>query len=75
MMLQQKIKSGKMPSYHLYPHHHYSMPVRYKGFEALNLENIAGYRYNVETVCLDWQDGAFKRDVLVSTKTDIIPVN
>ncbi|WP_290496889.1 hypothetical protein [Hyphomonas sp. UBA4494] len=75
MMLQQKIKSGKTPSYHLYPHHHYSMPVRYKGFEALNLENIAGYRYNVETVCLDWQDGAFKRDVLVSTKTDIIPIN
>eukprot|EP01013_Petalomonas_cantuscygni_P043245 TRINITY_DN8010_c0_g2_i1.p1 TRINITY_DN8010_c0_g2~~TRINITY_DN8010_c0_g2_i1.p1 ORF type:complete len:571 (+),score=75.19 TRINITY_DN8010_c0_g2_i1:1778-3490(+) len=74
MMLEKKNKSGKTPSYHLYPHHHYSMPVRYKGFEALNMEDIAGYRYNVETVCLNWQDGAFKRDVLVSTKTDIIPV-
>ncbi|KCZ54391.1 hypothetical protein HY29_14125 [Hyphomonas beringensis] len=74
MMIEKQRKSGHRPGYHLYPHHHYSMPVRYKAFEGTNLENIRGYYYNVQTVCLGWKDGQFSRDVMVSTKSDFIPV-
>ncbi len=50
------------------------MPWQYRDFAAMRLEDIVGYRYVVETVCLSVEDGQFRREVMGRTATDVIPV-
>ena len=49
--------------YYLYPHHMQPNPWVFTEFNRLKLEDIVGYRYVVESVCLDLRDGQLQRDV------------
>jgi hypothetical protein len=49
--------------YYLYPHHMQPNPWVFTEFNRLKLEDIIGYRYVVESVCLDLKGGQLQRDV------------
>lgn len=49
--------------YYLYPHHMQPNPWVFREFNNLKLEDIVGYRYVVESVCLDLRGGQLQRDV------------
>ncbi len=49
--------------YYLYPHHMQPNPWVFTAFNRLRLEDIVGYRYVVESVCLGLENGQLQRDV------------
>ncbi len=49
--------------YYFYPHHMQPNPWVFTEFNRLKLEDIVGYRYVVESVCLDLRGGQLQRDV------------
>jgi hypothetical protein len=49
--------------YYLYPHHMPPNPWIFTGFNRLQLEDIVGYKYVVESVCLTLRNGALVRNV------------
>jgi hypothetical protein len=49
--------------YYFYPHHMQPNPWVFTEFNRLKLEDIIGYRYVVESVCLDLKGGQLQRDV------------
>lgn len=49
--------------YYLYPHHMQPNPWVFTDFNRLRLEDIIGYKYVVESVCLTLKNGALVRDV------------
>ena len=49
--------------YYLYPHHMQPNPWVFREFNRLNIEDIVGYKYVVESVCLTLRDGQLVRDV------------
>ena len=64
-------EAGAVDRYDLYPHHHVSMPFRFRGFEALDPRDVVAYRYVVETVCLDADERGVGRDVMARTVTEV----
>ena len=66
----EKIKNGKSLRYNFYPHDHFTMPWRFKKFRQADVKDIVSYYYRVETVCLDWQDGALERQVITRAATE-----
>lgn len=65
-----RLDKGEALHYTLFPHDHFSMPWFFKKFQSADLKQIAGYYYQVETVCLDWKEGAFERRVVARTVTE-----
>ena len=43
--------------YDIYPHHMFSMPWYFKEFRKLDKRRITAYRYENESLCLDFKDG------------------
>jgi hypothetical protein len=43
--------------YDLYPHHVFSMPWFFEDFRNMDKRRIKAYRYENETLCLDFNDG------------------
>ncbi|MDH3703472.1 MAG: hypothetical protein OEU46_19400 [Alphaproteobacteria bacterium] len=43
--------------YDIYPHHIFSMPWFFEDFRMLDKRRIKAYRYESETLCLDFKDG------------------
>jgi hypothetical protein len=52
-----------MNTYYYYPHHMLPNPARYKEFNRLSIDDITGYTYRVDSVCLDLKGGVLQRDV------------
>jgi len=57
--------------FYLYPHHMVSNPMMYGAFNSLSMDDIVGYRYSVESVCLGLKDGKLTRDVRKRTDFEI----
>ena len=57
--------------FYLYPHHMVSNPLMFGTFNRLSMNDIVGYRYVVESVCLHLQDGRLVRDVRKRTEDQI----
>lgn len=57
--------------YYLYPHHMVANPLVFREFNRLKIEDIVGYRYVVESVCLSLDEGRLKRDVRRRTEHEI----
>ena len=57
--------------FYLYPHHMVSNPLMYGAFNSLSMDDIVGYRYSVESVCLGLKDGKLTRDVRKRTDFEI----
>jgi hypothetical protein len=55
------VKSANL--YYFYPHHMVANPLLYRDFNRLGVDDIVGYRYVVESVCLRLEDGHLVRDV------------
>jgi hypothetical protein len=49
--------------YYLYPHHMQPNPFVFTDFNRLKLEDIVGYEYVVESICLDLRGGKLVRNV------------
>jgi hypothetical protein len=52
-----------MNTYYYYPHHMLPNPAHYKEFNGLSIDDITGYTYRVDSVCLDLKGGVLQRDV------------
>jgi hypothetical protein len=57
--------------FYLYPHHMVPNPLMYRAFNRLSMDDIVGYRYSVESVCLGLKDGKLTRDVRKRTDFEI----
>ncbi|MCG8547984.1 MAG: hypothetical protein MJE12_27620 [Alphaproteobacteria bacterium] len=57
--------------YDLFPHHIFSVPWEFTEFRALDKRRIVKYRYQNETICLNYENGQLKRDVMWSAGFDI----
>ncbi len=57
--------------YYLYPHHMVANPLMFADFNRLSIDDIVGYRYVVESVCLSLKDGMLVRDVRKRTEYPI----
>ena len=57
--------------FYLYPHHMVSNPMMYGAFNRLSMNDIVGYRYRVDSVCLGLANGRLTRDVRKTTEYDI----
>jgi hypothetical protein len=57
--------------FYLYPHHMVSNPMMFDAFNRLSMNDIVGYRYSVESVCLGLKDGRLTRDVRKRTDFEI----
>ena len=49
--------------YYFYPQHMLPNPAMFKEFNRLSMNDIVGYTYRVDSVCLDLRDGVLHRDV------------
>lgn len=49
--------------YYLYPHHMVANPFMFEAFNRLTMNDIVGYRYIVDSVCLSLEEGRLRRDV------------
>ncbi len=58
--------------YYFYPHHMLPNPWLFTPFNAVPIEDIVGYKYVVELVCLSLKDGKLHRDV---RKTSTFPID
>ena len=61
MVRHPAIKNDNL--YYLYPHHMQPNPWMFREFNRLRIEDIVGYKYVVESVCLSLKDGQLQRDV------------
>ncbi|GGC34279.1 hypothetical protein GCM10011504_10770 [Siccirubricoccus deserti] len=61
MLRHPAIKAWNL--YYLYPHHMQPNPGVFREFNRLSLDEIIGYKYVVESVCLTLRDGQLQRDV------------
>jgi hypothetical protein len=61
MQRHPEIKNDNL--YYLYPHHMQPNPWVFTEFNRLKLDDIVGYKYVVDSVCLSLRDGALVRDV------------
>jgi hypothetical protein len=50
-------------TYYFYPHHMLPNPWRFREFNQLTIDDITGYTYRVDSVCLDLRNGVLHRDV------------
>jgi hypothetical protein len=57
--------------YYVYPHHMMPNPYMFREFNRLKMEDIVGYRYAVDSVCLGLRDGRLVRDVRKHWETPI----
>ena len=57
--------------YYWYPHHMVAHPWLFTEFNRLRIEDIVGYRYVVESVCLSLREGHLRRDVRKRTEVPI----
>jgi hypothetical protein len=57
--------------YYFYPHHMVANPMMFSAFNALSIDDIVGYRYQVDSVCLSLKDGRLVRDVRKSSDYEI----
>lgn len=57
--------------YYIYPHHMMPNPAMFKEFNALTMDDIVGYRYAVDSVCLSLKNGKLIRDVRKHWETPI----
>lgn len=67
MRLHPAVKSFNL--FYLYPNHMPSNPLMFGDFNRLSMNDIVGYRYRVDSVCLGLRDGVLTRDV--HKRTDI----
>jgi hypothetical protein len=58
--------------YYLYPHHMLPNPWMYTAFNGLKMDDIVGYEYVIDSVCLNLRDGKLVRDV---RKRSIFPID
>jgi hypothetical protein len=66
--------NGKgLVAYDLYPHHIWSDPRRYATFAALDLREVAGYRWQRDAKCIDAR-GHFGGPRLVGRAETFVPV-
>jgi hypothetical protein len=49
--------------FYLYPHHLQPNPLVFREFDRLQMEDIVGYKYVVESVCLILHNGGLVREV------------
>ena len=49
--------------YYFYPQHMLPNPAMFKEFNRLSADDIVGYTYRVDLVCLDLRNGVLHRDV------------
>ncbi|MFL5333210.1 MAG: hypothetical protein ACJ8H8_08500, partial [Geminicoccaceae bacterium] len=61
MQRYPEIKNDNL--YYLYPHHMQPNPWVFTEFNRLKLDDIVGYKYVVDSICLSLRDGALVRDV------------
>jgi len=61
MVRHPSIKNDNL--YYFYPHHMQPNPWMFREFNRLRIEDIVGYKYVVESVCLSLKDGQLQRDV------------
>ena len=61
MLRHPAIKNDNL--YYFYPHHMQPNPWVFREFNRLRLDEIIGYKYVVESVCLTMRDGKLVRDV------------
>ena len=61
MRTYPKIKELNL--YYYYPHHMVPNPFVFQEFNQLSMNEIVGYRYEVDSVCLDLQNGKLIRNV------------
>jgi hypothetical protein len=57
--------------YYFYPHHMVAHPWLFTDFNKLHIDDIVGYRYIVESVCLSLRDGHLVRNVRKRTEVPI----
>jgi hypothetical protein len=57
--------------FYLYPYHMVPNPLIFGAFNRLSMNDIVGYRYSVESVCLSLRDGRLVRDVHKRTDYEI----
>lgn len=57
--------------YDLFPHHIFSVPWLFSEFDALDKRRIVKYRYENESLCLDFKDGQVTRRTMWSSGFDI----
>lgn len=57
--------------YDLFPHHIFSTPWVFTDFKALDKRRIAKYRYEIKALCVSYEDGTLKKDVMWSNQFDI----
>jgi hypothetical protein len=55
----------------LYPHHIFSFPWEFGEFNALNLNDIAAYRYTIESACIRMDNGKIVKTVTKEGHHDI----
>ncbi len=55
------VKNGNL--YYLYPHHMVANPLVFAEFNRLSIDDIVGYHYVVDSVCLGLSEGRLVRDV------------
>ncbi|MEM8752051.1 MAG: hypothetical protein AAGF90_03670 [Pseudomonadota bacterium] len=54
-ILEHVDEEGRYP-YNWFPHHNWSNPSLFEEFAAIDLREIAAYRYSIESVCLGYDD-------------------
>lgn len=59
-----RVEQGRALNYMFFPHDHFTMPWKFNEFRSADVKDIVAYYFYVETVCLDWEDGEFKREVI-----------
>lgn len=67
-------EEGRLINHNLYPHHHFSMPFRYREFESVDPRDIVAYTYVVETVCMGYDGDHVTRRVMARTESPQIHV-
>ena len=57
--------------YYVYPHHMLPNPVMFSDFNKLTMDDIVGYHYVVDSVCLTLKDGKLVRNVKKHWETPV----
>lgn len=66
-ILKNVDQNGRI-DYDWYPHHHFTNPLYYRDFAKLDKREIVKYRFVMDSVCLTYEGGEFKRQVKRSTE-------
>ncbi len=62
-LMRQHPEAKNHNLYYFYPHHMLPNPFVFTEFNNLRIDDIVGYQYVVESVCLSLKDGKLQRDV------------